>query len=353
MKRKTFYNLNLLLNSIGYLLTYFLGVKFGTFQFDYSEIALIAVGLAILFEFLMLVATYESPFCLLSRKMDYDATRILAIFRGKEYQIDDEIKEIKANLKEKATSMKKQFFALKNKHTCHALILALLVVFFQQFNGISAVLDYASQIFIRAGYDHKMAKLATLVAVGAVKFLATVASNFLIDCTGRRVWLTISSIGITISSILLGIYFFIFEDQCDTSFGSPGCPERLEFIAISSIILFIATHSIGWSPIGSIIITELLPTHIKSAGSNLANALSWFFAAIVSLVFYPYSALVTVKFTWWTSAGITALSIVFIILFLPETKKYSYGEAKNRNTKGCLCCIKTTCTKKEIVNMKK
>ncbi len=85
----------MLFYTLGILTTYFLGIEFGNFLLCYTDIALIALGITILFEFLMLVATYESPRWLFRKNMDYNGTRILKILRGKEYQVAKEISYIK------------------------------------------------------------------------------------------------------------------------------------------------------------------------------------------------------------------------------------------------------------------
>ena len=329
--------------SLGIVLTFFLGIKFGDFQFGYSDIALVAVGITILFQILMLVATYESPRWLFSKNMDYNGTRILKILRGKDYEVIKEIDDIKRALKKNTNSIKEQCLRFKLRAAYHPFILVALTAIFQQFSGITAALFYASQIFSVAGYSDEDTKVATLAAVGIVKLIATIVSAFLVELIGRRVLLIISSVGMIISSGLLGIYFFIFEDKCDSSFDLPGCPNGVEYLAISSMVIFIAAHSIGWSPITWITVMELLPNYIRALGGSIANALIWISAFIVTLSFHPYSALVTPKFTWWTVALIMAVSIVFVTLFLPEAKGRSLEEIQEHFEKGNVLACSCRC----------
>ena len=334
--------------AIGILFTYFLGLKFLDFQFHYFDMALTAIGITILFQFLMLIATYESPRWLFSKNMDYNGTRTLEILRGKKYHVAKEITGIKRKLKENTQNIKDQFLALKQRAVYHPFILVLLVTFFNQFSGITAALNYASQIFSEAGYSDDKAGLATFTSVGVIKLVAGIMSAFLADCAGRRVLFIISSIGIIIRCVLLGTYFLIFEDNCANSLGSPGCPNGLEYLAISSMVMFLATHSIGWSTIGWITMMELLPNQIRTLGGSLANIFAWFLGLIIILSFQPYSALVTPKFTWWTFAVIMALSVVLVILFIPEAKGHSLEEIQEHFEDGnvfvssCKCVRCTT-----------
>ena len=253
--------------SLGILLVYLFGIEFGDYQFGYSDTALIGAGTVILYVFLMMVATYETPRWLFSKKMDYSGIRILKILRGKRYHVTEEIDDIKRKLKKNSISIREQFLVLKHREMYHPLILVILLGFFSQFNGFAAVLIYASQIFSQAGYNDEQAKLATVGAVGGVRFLTTVLLALLVDCTGRRVLLIISSTGMVIGSFLLGLYFFIFEDKCHNSLSFPGCPSSVEYLAISSIVMIIVSYSIGWSAT-RVIAIELLPNQIRALGGS-------------------------------------------------------------------------------------
>ena len=119
------------------MFAYFLGLRFGEFQLGYSDIALVGVGVAILFELLMLVATYETPRWLFSNNMDYNGTRILTILRGKKYQVTKEINEIKSGLKKKTSSVKEQFLTFKHQAVYHPFILVVCAMAFKQLTGVT------------------------------------------------------------------------------------------------------------------------------------------------------------------------------------------------------------------------
>ncbi len=329
--------------SIGLLLSYFLGIRFGDFEFSYADIALIAVGITILFEFLMLVATYESPRWLFSKNMDYSGTRILNILRGKQYSVTEEITDMKGKLYLHTNNMKEQVLAFKHRSALHPFILVIILIFFKLFNGTVPIIYYASQIFSDAGYSDEKAKLASLGAVGAVRLAGTVVSTFLVDCVGRRVLLIISSIGTGISCFMLGIYFLIFEDKCNNSLSSPGCPNGLEYLAISSVLIFMVFSSVGWSSVANITLIEILPNQIRTLGGSIASSLMRLLGSITALTFHPYTSLVTPKFTWWTFALIMAVSIVFVALFIPEAKGHSLEEIQEKFEKGKVIFCSCSC----------
>ena len=294
----------------------------------------------ILFLFLMLVATYESPRWLFSKNMDYSGTRTLNILRGKRYPVAEEINEIKEKLKKNSNSVMEQFLAFRHRAVYHPFILNMLLTIFQQLSGTTAVLTYASQIFTEAGYSEEKAKLASLGAVGVVRLLSVIVSTFFVDCIGKKVLLFFSGFGMAVSCFILGVYFFVLEQKCNGSLSFPDCPNGLEYIAFTSMAMFNVTYGIGWAPLINTIRVEILPTQVRALGGSIASAFTWIIAFIVNLSFQPYTTLVTPKFTWWTFALIMAVSIVFVALFVPETKGRSLEELQEHFEKGKVltCC---------------
>ena len=53
-------------------------------------------------------------------------------------------------------------------------------------SGINAVIYYAPQIFLQAGFDNANTQMLATVGVGTVNLLTTVLAMFLIDRIGRR-----------------------------------------------------------------------------------------------------------------------------------------------------------------------
>ena len=50
------------------------------------------------------------------------------------------------------------------------------------------------------------------------------------------------------------------------------------------------------------------------------------FTTVVTATLQMYAEAVTPKFAWWSFALIMLISVVFVILFLPETKGHSLEE---------------------------
>ena len=320
------------------MLAYLLGIQFGDFTFRYSYIALVAAGFIALFEVLMLF-TYETPRWLFKKNLDYDGIRVLKVLRGPNFQISTEIDVIKAGLR-RTYSIKEQLLEFRNRAVYHPFILVLILMFFQQFSGINAVIFYASTVFSQAGYNPQLANIVTFGAIGVVQVIATVFSVILVDSWGRRKLLVLSSFLMALSSFTLGIYYLIFTRTCHSILKDP-CPRHIEYMAILSVVVFIIGFSLGWGPIPWSSMSELLPTQVRTLGGSIATFANWGFAVIITLVFPTVSTKIAPEIVWWIFAVIMVVGIVFVVLFLPEAKGHTLEEIQEYFEKGnvlaCSC----------------
>lgn len=76
---------------------------------------------------------------------------------------------------------------------------------FQQLSGVNTVIFYAETMFIAAG--SKLSSTMCPVIVGVVQVIATYASTMLVDRTGRKVLLLISSTVMGVCLLVLTAYF--------------------------------------------------------------------------------------------------------------------------------------------------
>ncbi len=354
--RGLFGNCNQLFVTIGLFLSYMLGTPWGNSKFlvGFSNSALVAAGIVTLFEFLMLF-TYETPRWLYYKGHDILGKHVLSILRGPKHRhhIENEIERIKASLRS-TISIKEQLLAFKSLSILLPFILVLLLMFFQQFSGINAAIFYSASIFNSSGYTVQQSNYISAFGLGGVQIVATFISVVLIDLLGRRVLLTISSIGMVLSSFTMGVFFYIYKEKCDSCLGPADikCHREADFhsisvcetesfgiLAIVSMMIFIVSFSLGWGPIPWSSMSELLPSRVRSLAGSLATFTNWTFAAIITLAFKHYSDKVTPAGAWWSFSFVMLLSIFFVIMFLPETKGHTLEEIQQHFERGQILAI--------------
>lgn len=145
----------------------------------------------------------KSPRFLLMKGKERQAARILKRLHG-QTMMEVQLNSIKmALLKEKRFKFKDLFQSSYNMRG--RLILGFGLAFFQQFTGQPNILYYAPVVFQAVGFpSDSAAELATL-GLGTVKVTAAIVSLLCVDYWGRRTFLMIGAIAMSISLLLLSI----------------------------------------------------------------------------------------------------------------------------------------------------
>lgn len=177
-------------------------------------------------------------------------------------------------------------------------ILALFLMFFQQFSGINAVLFFTNDLF------EGNPPIGTL-AVCIAQVIATIIGSALVDRLGRRMLLFASGFGHAVSLIAYG---FVYPKE----FGPAP--------AIVCIVIFISSFSIGFGPIPWMMIPELSSTRVRSIIATVATLFNWTCVYVITASVKPLIDVLGVNVTYWLFALICAMSCVFVGFFLPETK---------------------------------
>ena len=326
--------------TLGILLIYGLGA---IDNFPYYYISLVAVGLVAVFEVLM-VWLPETPRWLMSRGYEEDSESVLLWLRGKTIGIQRELDNIKKSLKEneKKTNILKEF---KKKAVYFPFIIIIFTFVFQQAGGINAIAPFAATVFSDAGV--KQPRVVSIYAAGATGVIGFMVTFFTIDLIGRTALLVLSGAGTFLGTTMLGIHFFITRPSlCTSTLNSTTldvvepCNSHFQSLAILSVVLFIFAFDVGLGTVPWVLLPELLPLSVRGVASGYVMFTNWTLAAIVSGSYLTYSNLVQPWFTMWTFSFINLVGVVFIFVFIPETKGKSLEEIE-RKFRGRTKTVKT------------
>ena len=96
----------------------------------------------------------ESPFMLLSRGQEEQAERSLQWLRGRDYDVSEEMSDLREALEAKRSVRPIDLRSLLTKGVyLRPFCIMLVIHFVQQFSGINAVVFYLTDIFLKAGFD--------------------------------------------------------------------------------------------------------------------------------------------------------------------------------------------------------
>ena len=94
----------------------------------------------------------ESPFYLVSKNKDTDALKSLVWLRGNTNEVDSELEQLKKSSREQKESPDFSYMKLFTEGVYFKpFIISLMLMFSQQFSGISVITQYMKPIFLQAG----------------------------------------------------------------------------------------------------------------------------------------------------------------------------------------------------------
>ena len=311
---------------------------------DYSHSALI-LGLYITLFLPLMVTLKESPRWLLMKNNVYAARKSLLWFFQSEEYVNQTMQHIQDSLPPKSLSFGEKLRMFTQRSVYIPFLLSIAIVFFHQYTGNNIIISYAALIFQEAQVDH--AKETALYAIGILQIVSTVISAFVVDRVGRKKLLLFGSVGIALSTAVLGTHFFIAVSllKCNNNStstfsnytggeplnltGPEDClPSLLSILPITSIMGFGLFYSIGWRAIPFILMGEMFPTTLRSGMTGFMLAFLWGIAGVLIGGFTPYENAVGPYIAWWVFSAIAALSVPFIAIFVPETKGKTLEEIK-------------------------
>ncbi|MDD5495661.1 MAG: sugar porter family MFS transporter [Candidatus Omnitrophica bacterium] len=251
-----------------------------------------------------MISLPDSPRWLMSKGLVEQARGVLSRTHRKE-SVEEAINEINKTLGQKECSWAEVFEPCLRP----ALFVGIMLAFFQQVTGINTIIYYAPTIFEFAGFaSHNVAILAT-IGVGMVNVLMTVVAIWLLDKVGRKPLLYVGMAGMALSLGMLGVAFFL-----------PTLSGALKWIAVGSVLCYIASFAVSLGPIFWLLIAEIYPLRVRGRAMSLATVANWGFNMIVAATFLTLMEKLGKPGAFWLYGALSVAGIIFTYLFVPETK---------------------------------
>ncbi len=296
--------------SIGVFITYTLAIPF-----DWQQIAMVAAGVATLHTICMFFIP-ETPRWYLKSGQRAKAIQSLRWLRGPDINIHIECQEIEENVVNQPKSL--PLSDIKYPKNYKPLVIGITIHLFQKLVGMNVMQFYTQSIFQSAGYTDNSE--IPPVIVGAVGILGCGPAVVLMDKLGRKFLLIFSSICLFISCFVLGLFYYLSEVEGLTD---------LSWLAVASLVVYTFSISIGWAPIPWLILPELFPLQIRGIGSSIATVSNWLVGFVVTKELPVLMNATSNYVGFWLFAVFCVLSVVFVVVWVPETKGKSLEEIES------------------------
>ncbi|KAE9365135.1 general substrate transporter [Stipitochalara longipes BDJ] len=189
---------------------------------------------------------------------------------------------------------------------------AWLVMFFQQWSGIDAIIYYATNVFVSLGLSSVTVAMLATGVTGVVFFISTLPAMVIIDKVGRKPMLLVGSAVMWASMVIVGIIVAKFRHDW---------PHHAVagWVAVSFIWLYIAGFGATWGPVSWTLISEIFPLSIRAKGASIGASSNWINNFAIAF-FVPPMFKAWAFGTYLFFAVFLAVGGVWVWLYLPETK---------------------------------
>jgi SP family arabinose:H+ symporter-like MFS transporter len=211
-----------------------------------------------------------------------------------------------AAIRESVSQEESRFSTIFIGATRKPMAIAALIMVFSQFCGINAIMYYSTNIFEAAG-GGRNAAFTSSIWVGLVNLLFTFVAIGLVDKAGRRPLLLI---GTTVQAVALALVGWMFH------------VHQNGVVLLLCVVAFIAAFAMAMGPISWLLCSEIFPTKVRGRAMSVAAFMVWVSCYIVAQTFpmLKDSAVIGPAKTFWIYAGVSVLSLFFVLACVPETK---------------------------------
>ena len=287
--------------------TFWFGVAAWRWMFMIEAVPAAAYGVMALF-------LPESPRYLIRRGQLDRASKVLYDFTG-EVDVNLKIEQIRKTLEREDTESLRDLvgerFGLKP-----IVWLGILLSLFQQLVGINVIFYYSTTLWQSVGFDESQA-LLTSTFTSIMNIVATIIAILLVDRVGRRVMLLVGSAGMAVSLALMALAFSFGEMSAGAE--SVSLPDPWSTVALVAANAFVMFFGTTWGPLVWVLLGEIFPNRIRASALAVAAAAQWAANWAVSASF-PTLSDIGLSFAYGLYAAFALLSLVFVFLWVPETK---------------------------------
>jgi SP family arabinose:H+ symporter-like MFS transporter len=217
-----------------------------------------------------------------------------------------EMREIKAALQEETGG----FSELFQPGIRFALVIGLLLAFFNNWTGWSAMGGYIPIILQMAGVQERQSAILQFSATYVAMAVFGLLSMFLIDRAGRRPLWIFASVLMALVTFLAGLVFHY---------------QIHGFLVLLVLVLCALPHGLALGPLPWLMMSEIFPTRIRARAVAVTTTFLWIVIFACAQCFpiisgWSQKHLGSIAGSFWLFTIICIGSTIFGIKMLPETR---------------------------------
>ncbi|XP_065556927.1 facilitated trehalose transporter Tret1-like isoform X2 [Artemia franciscana] len=305
-------------NLSGVLLSYVMGSFLG-----WRDMTL--VGLAFPIAYLFMWFQPESPVWLLQNGHNTKAQESLQRLRGRKIEISDEYLRIKENCDKEAEKPKFHIREIFKKLFYKPVLLCIFMMFFQMFGGYGPIIFHSVEILTEVNSPLRGENASIILA--AVMVAVAIMAAFIMDKAGRKVLLSISGFFLIAALCALGAFFYIKEFQGESAVAS------ITWLPVASLFVYYGAYSLGYYEVPFILLGETFPVRYRDVMGSIGYFANSLFVFLSVKTYADLKHRVGYYGAYWFYAAVLLCGIIFVWIFMPETKGKTLEEIEMKMTR--------------------
>ncbi|GBQ92382.1 sugar porter family MFS transporter [Asaia krungthepensis] len=202
---------------------------------------------------------------------------------------------------------------LRDRRARWIIFIGAMVAGLQQFTGINIVVYYAPMLLSASSGSLQNALFQT-IWIGVANLVGGMIGAWIVDRKGRRPLILWGSLGMTLGLLVSSVALYT---------------QDTGLLALFGLLFYMVMFGLSWGPVAWILVSEIFPNRIRSAGMSLAVASNWVMNFVVAQGFPMLAGNRTLNeafhgaFSMWLFALLCLGSMAFVLRYVPETKGVS------------------------------
>ncbi|XP_065205811.1 facilitated trehalose transporter Tret1-like [Planococcus citri] len=261
----------------------------------------------------------ESPIWLYNKGRTEEAIKILCSLRGSDRdKLEAEIKDMEKHAHEPVKTTFSQTFKNIRKAWKQLLVVTALFALMQH-TGYSIMIAYTLLVFDRLNLPLDSSKVTVLYSTFG--FISAFTTPFFMHRFGRKTVLSVSSLGMAIAMVVVGIYEEIFYYEST---------KMYVLIVPIAFYFYVFACNVGVYPIGFIIGGEVFPTEVRGTMNGMYGLFTNFYWATTLKVYPKILHNFGIKGLIWSFATSGVILCLYGKFLLPETKGKTLNEIQEQ-----------------------
>ncbi|CAG9792748.1 unnamed protein product [Diatraea saccharalis] len=203
---------------------------------------------------------------------------------------------------------------VNDKATFSALRMTLMLMAMQTLSGCFALMNYAADVFTRAGSEWSPNTLALLM--GSLQLAGSFFTTMSIEKCGRKIPLACSSMVVSLCMATLATTFLV-----DTS--------DVTWLPAVAVCVCFLTYGVGLAPVPMVIMAEVFTFQMRARMAGASMAFSFFCSGMTVLFYTPIADQFGAHVVFYIFSAVTLFGVLYTILWVPETKGKSLREIQS------------------------